>query len=432
MLEARFLAKAFVWVLLFTFICTTDRVIADTFEDYFTGFSGWTYVPGSTGTFKSDGQSLVVDTFGSQNGAKATYELPFAISTSSDFSARLHVRVTTDPNGGVGGFGLQLLDPSGQIAGQLAWHDVQASSGFGGIDLWAEGGGQNNANPIYRSDPSGFSREYPTIDSSLEIQRTGNDWSAWVGGTEKGSIHLSPTKSITKIELYSGSSPGWTPRDIHVDYVSVDTTGHTPTSPPANLVPFFEKVATAVFSKLTNIDIPDPEKCLVISYMAMPQFTRDFVRFADPASQDDIYSLLDKIDINTGRYIAAMCPVDLVLTDSIGRKISKDLNEIPGAQYFADLPMSTGDLGALITLPEGDSLGAPYTVSVIGRNGTGPNDTYSLIGAGQDYGGMSIFAANAPIPTQPLTFTWVQIPEPSTLVIAVTCVSFLMTRRRGR
>lgn len=86
----------------------------------------------------------------------------------TDFNLSLNLAVVGgDTDGKVGALGVTLLDQYNQTVAKMAWHDAQASTGYGGVDFYAEGGAA-----IYRTDPSGFGQEYPNFSGTLTLKRT--------------------------------------------------------------------------------------------------------------------------------------------------------------------------------------------------------------------------------------------------------------------
>jgi len=75
--------------------------------------------------------------------------------------------------------------------------------------------------------------------------------------------------------------------------------------------------------------------------------------------------------------IRVTCPVDLVVTDRLGRVVSKYAAGIPGASYLeADLN-GDGDPDDEITIP--DPVDGSYSISVLRERGAMPNDSFTLI-----------------------------------------------------
>jgi hypothetical protein len=192
------------------------------FHDGFETFTGWTYTPASTGAFDANGY-LYLST-GQAITGETIAEKPLAVSLSAtnDFSFVVLLRSGADLPNTCSWFDARLLDANGTVVAELGWHDVQAATGYGGVDFYAE-----NQTAIYRTDPSGFGTEYPVFPASgdygtLILTRSGSEWSAWVNGTQKGStLSLAPTLTATKIEITMGHWQDWGVRDLRVDDIAV-------------------------------------------------------------------------------------------------------------------------------------------------------------------------------------------------------------------
>jgi len=222
----RNLVKALLGVLLVGWLTTPGAAAQQYFLDEFNSFSGWSTTKGA---FASNGRYLYPTSFASDGAASAEKALSMPLQPGNDFSLRLRLAVRTDPYLRVGGFCVALLDQTGQVVTKMNWHDAQASSGFGGVDFNAEGPTWES-NPIYRSDPSGFSREYPTIDATLEIVRTGNQWKAFVNGVQKGAtLTFNPTLTATRVQIYAADGR-WTVPAFEVDKLEVSGVGTVTTA----------------------------------------------------------------------------------------------------------------------------------------------------------------------------------------------------------
>jgi len=97
-------------------------------------------------------------------------------------------------------------------------------------------------------------------------------------------------------------------------------------------------------------------------------------------------------------------PIDLIITDSVGLTISKELNEIPEAAYMEDDIDEDNELEDLIGIP-GRKIG-DYQIIVIPEPNASPTDTYTLevLGSTGDEVTTIILAENVQIgdiPTQP-------------------------------
>jgi len=106
----------------------------------------------------------------------------------------------------------------------------------------------------------------------------------------------------------------------------------------------------------------------------------------DPVTPDEIY-LDDDIEVvswhmekrpecKVGLIVKAKSPVDLIITDPDGLKVSKDSNEIPGSAYIVIDTDGDGSREDFIVIPErkiGD-----YLITVMPKPDAGPTDTYTL------------------------------------------------------
>ena len=153
------------------------------FSDDFSSFTGWTYQPASQGAFASDGSKLIVSTWGDGSGVAVRKPLASAIGPGDDFRFSLTMDSGSDGTGAVGSLVVVLLDASGQIVARMNWFDAQAATGFGGVDFYGE-----SDTAIFRSDPSGFARDYRTLAGTLTLRRVGPTWSASVDDVPKGSL----------------------------------------------------------------------------------------------------------------------------------------------------------------------------------------------------------------------------------------------------
>lgn len=114
--------------------------------------------------------------------------------------------------------------------------------------------------------------------------------------------------------------------------------------------------------------------------------------------------LLTKNDIR----IKAFSPVDLVITDPDNLKISKQLNEIPGATYTEIHLNGDGTLDDLIQIPE-RKIGN-YSIAVVPKPGASPTDTFTIeVSTAEDsFGWITVNVADnvtiAATPTEPYVF----------------------------
>jgi hypothetical protein len=78
-----------------------------------------------------------------------------------------------------------------------------------------------------------------------------------------------------------------------------------------------------------------------------------------------------------GQYqISALSPVDLTISDTLGRVVNKNTCEIPGANYQEFDRNEDGDIDIIITLP---SMNMKYNLTVTPKPDVVPNDDYSII-----------------------------------------------------
>jgi len=131
-----------------------------------------------------------------------------------------------------------------------------------------------------------------------------------------------------------------------------------------------------------------------------------------------------------GLTYTAKSPVDIIITDPDGLRISKQLNEIPGATYIEIDLDGDGDLDDQIRIP--DRKIGDYIIMVIPEPDALPTDTYTL--EVSLFGESIIIAENvqiSDIPTQPYTITSTEtgiIPQilDSILMIPRSKCSFLI------
>jgi hypothetical protein len=74
--------------------------------------------------------------------------------------------------------------------------------------------------------------------------------------------------------------------------------------------------------------------------------------------------------------VQAFSPVDVVVTDPMGRTISKDVSTIPSASYAEEDLNGDGDLDDEVTIP--DPLLGDYLIQVVAEQGADLTDTYTL------------------------------------------------------
>ena len=193
-------------------------------EDQFTSFTGWNYSSENCSGFSvtCDGNYISPASYGICGGDQwegIEKILPTPITANQDFEVSFRPFVASDPSGQMGGVFVFCMNDFGEIVAQLTWFEPQFSSGFGGVTFWAEGS-------LIFGDLSGFDSEYPTIDATLKLSRSGNQWSASVDDTQKGTtLSLSPSKDITRVLVAFYNFSDYQERDIKVDFIRLETTG---------------------------------------------------------------------------------------------------------------------------------------------------------------------------------------------------------------
>lgn len=93
-------------------------------------------------------------------------------------------------------------------------------------------------------------------------------------------------------------------------------------------------------------------------------------------------------------------PVDLIITDPLGRQVNKNDSSIPGATYLEDDFNGDGDLDDRVLIPE--ALDGVYEIEVEAEQGAPQGSTYSLDATVKGY--EKILAVDLPVPTFPDTF----------------------------
>ena len=174
---------------------------SDSFGGPFNPFnpSHWTTISGSFVAFTN---GVHVASYAADGTASAEHALDKPLPPGDNFQLELELSVRTDPANRVGAFTVLLLDDANNVVAKMNWHDAQTASGYGGVDFGAQGTDWAT-NPIYRTNPSGFGREYPTLnDARLEIRRSGNQWKAFVNSVQKGGVlTFNPTLTATKVRI---------------------------------------------------------------------------------------------------------------------------------------------------------------------------------------------------------------------------------------
>ncbi|MFC1718047.1 PKD domain-containing protein, partial [Candidatus Poribacteria bacterium] len=84
----------------------------------------------------------------------------------------------------------------------------------------------------------------------------------------------------------------------------------------------------------------------------------------------------DRYDEMNPLMYRALCPVDLVITDSSNRLISKSTNEIPNAKYTESDFDADGDLDDEVVIPE--PLDGQYIIQIVPEPSASPTDVYTL------------------------------------------------------
>jgi hypothetical protein len=106
----------------------------------------------------------------------------------------------------------------------------------------------------------------------------------------------------------------------------------------------------------------------------------------------------------TGFQFKGKSPIDLEVVDPLGRLVSKESFDIPGAIYGEDDEDGDGSAEDWIGIPE--RLHGQYLVAVIAESGASPTDTYGLEVALED-GGTTVLAEDvqiADIPSEPYVY----------------------------
>ncbi len=98
--------------------------------------------------------------------------------------------------------------------------------------------------------------------------------------------------------------------------------------------------------------------------------------------------------------IATGSPVDLLITDPLGRRVGKGFSEIPGTQYIEQDNDGDGDLDDVVLF--GTPAEGTYQVQVIPEPGAPAGSTYTLKDAVQ--GTVRVLAKDAPVPAAPVAY----------------------------
>ena len=154
----------------------------------------------------------------SSSAVPITVRLAEAIPAGQDCELEVEMDSGLDLPRCVSWLAVELQSDDGQVVAKAGWHDVQASQGYGGIDAYGQG-----ETPIYRSDPTGFSREFPVLKGRLTITRKGDLWAVAVNGAPRGKpLRLRSTLTATKAVATLGWAAGWPVRkDLKIVAVRV-------------------------------------------------------------------------------------------------------------------------------------------------------------------------------------------------------------------
>lgn len=145
------------------------------------------------------------------------YVIPLCrpIEPTEDLTISFKIQALNDIPNAMSGVGLDGLDDNDEPVIWMSWTDGQSATGYGTLQYRAED------TYIYQS---GWYSTYGTINDVLELRRSGDRWTAWLGDTQLGeTLVLPPTREITKLRIGFWNVPSpWTNRnDTKVDYIGI-------------------------------------------------------------------------------------------------------------------------------------------------------------------------------------------------------------------
>jgi hypothetical protein len=139
------------------------------------------------------------------------------IAVSDNFTVSFKIQALNDVPNGMTSMILDGLNDNDERVFSLMWSDAQAATGYGTLQYKAE-----NTDVYF----SGWYSTYATINDVMELRRSGDRWTAWLGDTQMGgTLVLTPTMEITKLRIRFWNVPDtWVNRnDTKIDYIAIHT-----------------------------------------------------------------------------------------------------------------------------------------------------------------------------------------------------------------
>jgi hypothetical protein len=148
------------------------------------------------------------------------YEMPLCrpIGIMEDLTVSFKIQALDDVYGGMSSVILFGLNDNDERVFYMQWGDGQNAAGYGFLKYFVE-----DIGTIYFDGYNSPNR--PTVNDVMELRRSGNRWTAWLGDTQMGPtlIH-DPTRECTKLQVSFWNVPDFTTRnDAKIDYVAVHT-----------------------------------------------------------------------------------------------------------------------------------------------------------------------------------------------------------------
>jgi len=150
-------------------------------------------------------------------GAVYERELPVRVAPGRDFYLAAAIRVQDgDPGGACSGIGVNLVSDGGDLACRVNYNDSQAASGYGGVQV------STGLGMVYTNDPDGFSRNHPTFYAILELQRVGDEWTAYLNGEKLGpAARYRLNLTGAKVQITNSRYKDYGYRDGEVGYIEI-------------------------------------------------------------------------------------------------------------------------------------------------------------------------------------------------------------------